>query len=549
MKLHATSCGIAAPHHPASEDVFSISPCADGGLLCVLSDGVGAARDPRRCAERVVRLVSDNFSARPRHWSPRRAFERLIDEANSSLYREGAYLDGVPSMQATLAAVCLSENRLSGINIGDSPVLLIRNGTAERLTETHSIRKGDGGDMLTNAMGMGNAVIPHYFERELTEGDIVVITSDGLTHLLGDEEIGDYVRRFGTAKALVHEASKTSSNPEDLDDLSAIVVEVKEISPPAESAALIGQPLPLLKKGRQIDDFQLLRPMAGNNRVWLAEKGGTRFVLKFIPTEVEGDDSGIVQLRFAREAWNACRIKNSFFVEASLPESGSPYYYVMEYIEAPSLSFLLKSRRLAVDEAIELGKFLARACQWLLRHELIHGDIKSENILTFRTGDGVDYKLLDLGLASPIFTDSGVAGTPSYLAPERFNGAVITERTEIFAIGVTLYEMITGRLPFGAIERFQKPHFHPARRPSHWNPNIPPWLDAVVMKCLSLRDEKRFQHYSELLFALEHPASAPTDAFDSEPLLTRNPLLFYKAGFWLLLVLSLFLIIKLIATL
>lgn len=547
MKLHATSCGQAAPHHSVSEDVFSVSPCADGGLLCVLSDGVGSARDPRRCAERVVRLVSDNFNARPRHWTPRKAFERLIDEANYSLYREGAYLDGVPSMQATLAAACLSGNRITGINIGDSPVLLIREGAIQRLTETHSVRNGDGAEMLTNAMGMGNAALPHYFEQELAEGDIVVITSDGLTHLLSDAEIGDYVRRFGTAKALVHEAVRTSKS-KALDDLSAIVVEVKEISPPVESTVPVGPMLPL-KKGGQIDDYQLLRPMAGNARVWLAEKAGARFVLKFIPTEAETDDSGIVQARFAREAWNACRIKNSFFVEASLPASGSPHYYVMEYIEAPSLSFLLKSRRLAVDEAIELGKFLARACQWLLRHELIHGDIKSENILIFRTGDGLDYKLLDLGIASPIFTDSGVAGTPSYLAPERFNGALITERTEIFAIGVTLYEVLTGRLPFGAIERFQKPHFHPTRRPSHWNPNIPPWLDAVIMKCLSLRDEKRFEHYSELLFALEHPASAPTDAFASEPLLTRNPLLFYKVGFWLLLALSLFLIFKLIANL
>ncbi len=94
----------------------------------------------------------------------------------------------------------------------------------QRLTETHSVRNGDGAEMLTNAIGMGNAALPHYFEQELAEGDIVVITSDGLTHLLSDAEIGDYVRRFGTAKALVHEAVRTSKS-KALDDLSAIVVE------------------------------------------------------------------------------------------------------------------------------------------------------------------------------------------------------------------------------------------------------------------------------------------------------------------------------------
>lgn len=548
MKLHATTFGQPSPHHAASEDALAVRPGDDGSLLCVLSDGVGAARDPRRCAERVVRLVSDNFGARPRHWTPQKTFERLIEEANSSLYREGAYLDGVPSMQATLAAVYLSGNRLSGINIGDSPVLLVRDKITSRLTVTHSRQNGDGQEVLTNAMGMGDGVRPHFFEADLRKGDMVVITSDGLTHLLNDADIGESARRFGTARALIQNAAR-SSTPDELDDLSAIVVEVKETSfHPAEPASF-APPFPKLAKGEIIDGHHLLRTMAGNDRVWLAEKDGRRFILKFSPREADRDGSGTLQARFAREAWNACRFESKFFVRAFLPESGSPHYYGMEYVEAPSLSLHLKSRRLAADETVELGIFLAQAGLWLLRHELIHGDIKSDNILIFRTGDGLGYKLLDLGLASAVFTDSGIAGTPSYLAPERFTGAVVTERTEIFSIGVTLYEMLAGRLPYGAIERFQKPHFSPARRPSHWNPNVPAWLDAVVLKCIALRPDRRFQHYSELLFALEHPASAPTEILETEPLLLRNPLLFYKTGFWVLLALCLFLLIRLLVTL
>ena len=546
MKLHATSFGMPSPAHPISEDAFAISKCDDGGLLCVLSDGVGSSRDPRRSAQRVVRWLSDNFNARPRHWAPRKAFERLIDEANSSLYREGAYLDGVPSMQATLAAVSFRGNVLSGINIGDSPVLLTRDGTTRRLSENHVSTNRDGMEMLTNAVGAGNSISYHYFETEVREGDTVVITSDGLTRLMDDQKIGQLATRYGSARTLIQEAFQSSESKE-IDDLSAIVVDVKEISPSRAEVPDNMPALPLLTRGGKIDDYTLLRPIMGNERVWLASEGEQKFVLKFIPAESANDEDGIVRMRFEREAWNACRLQGPFFVKASLPASGSRHYYVMDYVDAPSLGFLLKTKRLAIDQAVELAKFLVNACQWLLRSELIHGDIKSDNILIYRTGEGLGYKLLDLGLASAVFTDSGVAGTPTYLAPERFTGAVVTERTEIFSIGVTLYEALTGKLPYGAIERFQRPRFAAAQRLSHWNPNVPPWLDAVVMKCLALDANRRFQHFSELSFALDHPDRVTADSFTSEPLLERNPLLVYKTGFWILAVTTIYLIIRLLS--
>src|SRR5204863_359905 len=89
--------------------------------------------------------------------------------------------------------------------------------------------------------------------------------------------------------------------------------------------------------------------------------------------------------------------------------------------------------------------------------------------------------VLKFAPAEALFSVSSRAGTASYLAPERFHGAPLSERTEIFAMGVTLYQALTGRLPYGEIERFQTPTFTAPRRPSKWNPNIPPWLDAVVM--------------------------------------------------------------------
>lgn len=544
MKLHITSFGLPGTRHAESEDAFAVSPLADGGALCVLSDGVSAAREPRRCAERVVRLLADNFAARPRDWSIRKTFDRLVEQANHSLYAEGAYHDGVASMQATLATACVSGTRVSGINAGDSPVFLVRNGSIRRLSEAHVRRNPDGFDVLTSAVGMSDALTTHYFEESLEEGDMIVLASDGLTHLYEDAELGALARKFRSARSLVRAAQELGQQDErELDDISAILVEVEQLGPEtvAESADF---PLPKFARGEDCDGYKLLRPMGGNPRVWLAERDGSRFVLKFVPQEADTDDSGTIRARFAHEAWNACRFDAEFLIPARRPETGSPHYYVMDYVDAPSLRFLLKSRRLGIDEAIEFGRFLCRSAQWLLRQELIHGDLKPDNILALREQGDVAFKLLDLGLAAPVFTDSGVSGTPTYLAPERFTGAALTERTEIYSIGATLYEMLTGRPPHGHIERFQTPKFARVRPPSHWNRNVPPWLDAVILKCLAPRPQQRFQAYSEFLFALEHPESVSFSPLEQP----GNPHLFYKVGFWVLLAITLVLAFQLLAT-
>lgn len=534
MKLRSSSYEHPGPPGKASQDRLAVMHLEDDGLLCVLSDGVGTARDPERCAERVVRLVADNFAARPRQWSMQKFFEHLVQQANESLQREGFYLDGTTSMQATLAVACLKGNHLFGLNVGDSPIMLVRNGETERLSHDHVVKNADGQERVTQAIGMGPLLQPFYFEKELVVEDAVILTSDGLTKLVDDDSLGRLVDGVSTARGVIQEAIK-GHKTEELDDLSAIVIRVEDLGlqiPDADNPSAASFPRPA--KGKTFEDYVLVNCIAGNNRVWLAKREGRRYVLKFIPQEAETDDSGILMARFAREVWNACRLHGEFFVPSRKPESGSPYYYVMDYVEAPSLGFLLKTRKLAAHEAIELGKFLCRAGQFLLRHELVHGDIKPDNLLVFREGDDISFKLLDLGLASTVFTEASTSGTPSYLAPERFKGAFLTERTEIFSIAATLYESLSGRKPFGAIERFQVPHHGIPTRVNRLNPNVPPWLECVIFKGLSLKQERRYQCYSELLFGLTHPEEAPWNVHEG-PILERNPLVFYRTGFWLLL--------------
>ena len=136
---------------------------------------------------------------------------------------------------------------------------------------------------------------------------------------------------------------------------------------------------------------------------------------------------------------------------------------------------------------------------------------------------------------SEVFSLQGRAGTPSYLAPERFTGEAMTERTEIFSLGATLYEALTGKLPYGEIEPFQTPVFKTVRPLTALNPHAPLWLEAIAARALAVAPEQRYESYSEMLFELENPVKVRPFHQPGTPLLERNPLLFFKIGFFLLL--------------
>jgi serine/threonine protein kinase len=300
-----------------------------------------------------------------------------------------------------------------------------------------------------------------------------------------------------------------------------------------------------LKKGEVVDGYQLIRSFQDSDRVWLAEKDGQRVVLKFAPTEAIRSEEHLNA--FTRETWNATRLDSDFFVHADEPLQQTTRYYVMEFVDGPGLSTVIQTQKLSTDVAVSLGKFLCAAAQQLLRLDLVHGDIKPENILCVGDYAHPTFKLVDLGSLVEVFSITSRAGTASYLAPERFHDAPISERTEIFAIGVTLYQSLTGTFPYGAIERFQTPVFRAPKRPARLNPHIPPWLEAVLLRAIARDPQRRYQNVSELAFDLDHPDKVEAYHDDESPLLERNPLLFYKTGFYILLFVTLWLLLKLLA--
>jgi serine/threonine protein phosphatase PrpC len=540
MKVRITSFGL--PHNDGDEshDAFEVKSW-DETVIAVLADGAGSSTSAREAAQRAVHSFVNHYETRPRAWTPQKALTEFIRVINRTLHQESLARFGAPELITTLSVAVVEGDRLIGLNVGDSRVYLVHDGRVSQLSRDHVAERTGLPHVLDKALGLEAEIEPHLFESDLQDGDLAMLCSDGIFNALHPGNLADALRERHSARVIVASARERAT-PETLDDMSAIVLDIEKTGKLATTKELPLEIPANLRKGVLVDGFTLVKPFQYSDRTWLATRDSLRYVLKLAPLEAR-DNEEILNL-FIKETWNAGRLQQEgVFPRAFLPEHASTRFYAMEFIEAPSLKIFLRSRRLAVDEAIALGKFLLDAEQYLLRFDLVHGDIKPENILVLPGYDRIQFRLIDFGSVAEIFSVTSRAGTASYLAPERFHEAPISERTEVFAVGVTLYEALTQAFPYGEIERFQTPRFHDPKRPGKLNANLPPWLESVLLRSLAREAPGRYQHYSEMLFDLANPGLVSPFHSKNQPLLARDPLLFYKIGFFVLLATTLALLL------
>jgi len=535
-----SSFGLAKGKELVSED-FSAVKVIDDLCIGIVCDGVGSAEAGGKAARRVVNYLMNNFKTRPRSWSIEKSLQHFINNINSILYREGVDEYERPEYVTTLSIVVIDGNRLYGANVGDSPIYFYRNSHLQQISFDHVSDEPGMDHVLMQAIGLSESVDPYFFENNLEVGDILLLTSDGLQKVLQSEEIENKLK-FG-ATSLVKKASK-KVNDDLPDDTTAVVIEIKGESK-HQTLKKIELPIPqTLKKDEIIDGYRLLKPLIQNDRTWLAEKKGVKYVLKF-PTTEAIEDEQYLDL-FVKEAWNASRLKAGFFPKAVIPKNRTQRYYVMEYLDGVTLKELIAKKALPVEDAIQLGKFLLNACSFLLKYDLVHGDIKPENIIVLKRHGKRIYKLIDFGSIVEVFSIATRAGTPSYLAPERFTGEPISEQTEIFAIGVTLYESLTKKFPYGEIEPFQTPTFKTPKPVRTYNKAIPAWFESVVMHSIERDKERRYEVYSEMEYELIHPEKVKPYYPKNISLFEREPVKVYRWLFIGSFILNIFMIILLI---
>lgn len=292
------------------------------------------------------------------------------------------------------------------------------------------------------------------------------------------------------------------------------------ICPDCGSAIVEGQPCTYCETGedpptRQIehdnpliaDRYRLIRRLGrgGMGEVWLAQdcRLDTEVALKFISDKWVRDDD--VRGRFYQEILLARQTRHPNIAAVyDLFEDGDRLFFTMEYIPGKTLEEHMRDG-LSLSDALKIARELCAGLAALHATRIVHRDIKPNNIKITPEGRTV---LFDLGIAKdtsrPGATVPGlVLGTPDHMAPEQLLGRSITPATDVFAVGLVLYEMLTGlSLPTGSDTTLSEAR-QKTPKPSDVAESIPDWLDRVTMACLDPNPRKRYQDAGELLKDLE----------------------------------------------
>ena len=275
--------------------------------------------------------------------------------------------------------------------------------------------------------------------------------------------------------------------------------------------------------------YKIVRKLGagGMANVYLAEDQelGRRVAIKILNDRHANDDQFVE--RFRREAKNAAALSHPNIVSIyDRGEAEGTYYIAMEYLDGRSLKELIVTRGPApVPVAVEYARQILSALRFAHRHGIVHRDIKPHNVLV--DGEG-RVKVTDFGIAragaSQMTEVGSIVGTAQYLSPEQARGTNVDQRSDLYSLGVVLYELLTGSAPFGGdtpVEIAMKHLSQVPEPPSAKRPNLPHDLDLLVMRALAKDPDERYQSAEEMDADLERVARGVSVSRETEESATQ----------------------------
>ena len=552
---HASRAG---PNKPDNEDFFgAVTPEGDAlavkGMLFGVADGVSGHGGGREAAESVLHSVLSDYYATPDSWEIPHALDRVIAAANRWLLSQSARHREHAGMACTLSLLILRGTRYFVAHVGDSRVYRLRGSAFERLTVDHVWERPDMRHVLKRAVGLDQHLVVDYSEGELQAGDVFLLATDGVWSSLKDTELrarleaaleapdrasdlapGRVPDHLGeSAGALVAAAHGRGGQ----DDATALVVRVAAVGREDLRDVLdLGQelpPPPRLKPGQSLDGFEVLDVLHASRATLLYKArdatSGRVCVLKTLQPAAAADPAQREGL--LAEEWLGRRVLAHYFPQVLALPAGrrTRLYYAMSHHEGETLEDRLKrGHHFTVAEVVQVGIRAAKGLGALHRLNVLHRDIKPANL---HWGEDDKLRILDLGIAlNPGLqaAQDGVPGTPSFLAPPLFAGAPPSPYTDLYALGATLYHLLTRKYPYGEVEPFQHPRFGDPTAPTRHRPDVPRWLENALLKACAREARHGFETAEEFLLALERGAAAPVTPYRT-PLAERDPQRFWQA--------------------
>ncbi len=528
------------------------------GCVACMADGVSCSDNAQQASQTAVTTFIDDYFSTPDTWPVKTAAARVLSSLNAWLYHHGQQSSARHNgLVTTFSAVVFKSTTAHVFHVGDSRIYRFRGGELEQLTRDHSHQQGREKVFLTRALGMDSHLEVDYFQEDMEQGDLLMLSTDGVHDTLSSAELKVLLEQAPASEAgteppsdngleaLARQIVAAAEEKGSDDNLSCLLVRVdnlplEDINEAHRKLTQLAIP-PVMEPGMKLDGYEVLRIIHSGTRshLYLVKHPGRdqKFVLK-TPSENFADDPQYLE-GFIREQWVGRRVNHPGVMKIYPRESDSPFlYHLCEYIEGQTLrQWMYDNPNPKLETVREKAQQMMVCVRALQRLSMVHRDLKPENFLI----DKNDHlKLIDFGtvqvsgleeIHSPLGEHCPV-GSVDYIAPEYLMGEKGGHRSDIFSLGVILYEMLTGSLPF-------KAPVTPQKIPRHYDfwqyqsareqrRDLPDWVDLALKKATSPTPSHRYAAMSEFMQDLKVPNQGMVARLEAAPLLERNPVRFWQ---------------------
>jgi serine/threonine protein phosphatase PrpC/predicted Ser/Thr protein kinase len=518
------------------------------GIAVVLADGISSSSVGRIAAESAVKGFLTDYYCTSESWSVKTSAQRVIAATNSWLHsqtRRSQYsYDKDRGYVCTLSAMVIKSATAHIFHVGDCRIYRVSGNSLEQLTNDHRVIISSEQSYLSRAMGVNPQIEIDYQALPVEKDDIFLLTTDGVHEHAGSRFIAGAIGEAmddldRAARAIVEEAYRQGS----ADNLTVQIVRIDEVGD-GQASEVVGPaselPLPPLLEARAMfDGYRIVREVHGSSRshIYLAVDMETdaQVIIKIPSLDLRGDEAYLK--RFMMEEWVARRINSAHVLKPALQSRRRNFLYIVtEYVDGQTLTqWMIDNPKPELETVRGITEQIAKGLRAFHRMEMLHQDVRPDNIMIDRTGtvtiiDFGSTKVAGVVEAAPLARDD-ILGTAQYTAPEYFLGEGGSSRSDLYSLGVITYQMLTGKLPYGAqVARTRtraqqrRLRYAPVRES---NRDIPPWIDDVLERAVHADPYKRYEALSEYLHDLRHPKESYSNS-SFKPLLERNPLLFWK---------------------
>lgn len=539
---------------PENQDAFvAQQPSANvrihkGSVACI-ADGVSCSDDAQQASQLAVTTFVQDYISTPDSWSVKQSVSKVLSALNSWLFhhsKSAAYRQN--SMVTTLSALVFKSNTAHICHVGDSRIYVYREGKLRQLTRDHLQPRNHEEHYLSRGVGMDSHLEVDYQSVDMQLGDKFVLTTDGVHNYVGNRDIEQILAGDLSLKAQSKAICDLALKHQSSDNLTCLICQIEHL--PTQDINEISRQLtalkvpPVLSEGMKLEGFEIQQVLHGGNRSqvylakWLAT--GKTYVLK-MPTPQRSDDLSYLE-DFTREFWIGSRIQNSLVMKihnkADFVPSSLFLYHICEYIEGQTLrQWMYDNPQPELRLVRQLAREMIASVRVLQRQGMVHRDLKPENFIV--TPDG-KLKLIDFGTVQvsglreieSILQSQTPAGAVGYIAPEYLLGQQGVHRSDIFSLGVIIYEMLTGELPYKTPvilrNRVERLDYWQYRSAIKFRPDLPTWIDLVLKKATEPNIKYRYPAMSEMLADLSTPNQTLVNKLEAAPLIERNPLAFWK---------------------